>query len=161
MTTPETGADEVWGKLATAPEGERTAQTLARYRELATQPEAERRAQLQAMARAEYALPDDQLRAMTLSRLQAYLQMEPEEVRTVVASLDAVMNQLPGTMAMRRVALVQTLAREFSLDDQQRLHDLVPNVFGERIANVPEAAPSAPAQPARAKKAWWAFWKKD
>src|SRR6266567_8247428 len=160
MTTPGAGVDETWGKLAAAPEDERVAQMQARYHELATHPEADRRAQLQAMAQAEYALPDDSLRGMTVCRLRAFLRLKPEEVTTVVASLEAVMDQMPGSTAMRRVALVQTLARDFSVDEQRQLHEMVPTVFGERPANVAETQPSAPSHPTPVQKAWWAFWKK-
>ena len=161
MTTAGTGTEDAWARLATAQPEERSAQVQARYHERAGLPEDERRSRLDAMIRSEYALPDEQLHAMTLCRLETYLQMQPDEVRTIVASVEAVMNTLPGSFAMRRVALVQTLSREFSVEDQQRLRELVPEVFGDSGGRAVGAAPAPPPAAASPKRAWWTFWKKN
>ena len=160
MTTPDTGEDQAWGMLADVEEGEREAQMQARYKELARLPEEERQSRLKAMVHTEYALSDEKLRRQTISRLRSWLRMDFELAQTVAKSYVAIMIQMPGTIAMRRVALDQTLAREFSLDEQGRLAAIDPQVFGPLSAPHPVAR--APAQPSEVppKKAWWAFWRK-
>ena len=161
MAMSNTKADQAWGLFADADEEERRAKMLQRYVELASQPEDERTSQMVMMATAEYALPDDKLRAFTHSRLSVWLEMDPEVVQIVAASYDAVMQRMPGPQAMRRVSLVQTLAKDFPQEGRERLVALLPNVFGglkemlysRRLA---ESAPTAPA-----KKSWWPFGKRN
>ena len=88
--------------------------------------------------------------------------MDPETSKRIALSYDAVMNQMPGPVAMRRVSVVQTLAREFSPDDQARLRALVPRVFagGDKPAAAPMAPRIAPVQQSPVKRPWWAFWKR-
>lgn len=161
MTTADTGADPTWGILAERDEPERTAAVQARYTELAALPEDERRSRLRAMMQSEYALADAPLRTMTLARLRALLSMDADASRVVVASLDSVMNTLPGSAAMRRVSLVQTLAPEFSPDEQHELRERMPSVFGDRPRTemLGGGAPATPL-PERPAKPWWAFWRK-
>ena len=162
MTMRETTADQEWGRLAEVEEGQREAQMLARYTEVAALPEEERQQRLRAMAEAEYALPDELLRPFTKSRVRVWLQMEPEAARTVARSYDRVMERMPGPVAMRRVAIVQTLAREFPQEDQQRLRDLVPGVFVGRDRQAQMAVDSPPPRAVEQprKKPWWAFWRR-
>lgn len=160
MTT-HPSVDEAWGKLADTGEDEREAQMIQRYTELSSLSEEARRSRLLAMAKAEYALPDAKLRPLTLSRMRVWLKMDSENAGKVAVSYSAAMNQMPGPAAMRRVALVQTLARGFSLEDQERLVALVPQVFAGRAvaASVLSATPS-PTPPA-SRKQWWAFWRRS
>jgi hypothetical protein len=169
MTTSDAGADQDWGQLATLDAAEREAQMQARYHALATLPEDARRQQLRAMALAEYALPDDELRAFTRSRLRVWLDLETGVAHRIAASYDAVMNQMPGPIAMRRVSIVQTLAKDFPAEDEARLRALVPGVFAGQpppvttAAPPPTAVPSPPAAPPPAaprKRPWWAFWQR-
>ena len=169
MTTPTPAADQAWGMLASATSEEREASMLRRYRELAALAEGERVNQMPAMARSEYALTDDKLRPFTLSRLRVWLKLESAVALRISASYDAVMLKMPGREAMRRVGLVQTLARDFSPEDEARLRELVPGVLGavaprvaikrlqEELAQAPAAAASA--KPAK-KGGLWPFGKR-
>jgi hypothetical protein len=131
---------------------------VARYSELATLAEEERRALMLAMARAEYELTDDQLHAFTKSRLGSWLELAPETAQCVASSYDAVMLKMPGPQAMRRVSVVQTLAREFPVEDQDRLASLLPGVFaGAGIGVHMPPIHDASAPTASAKKGWWPF----
>ncbi len=161
MTT-DINIDEAWGKLADAGEEERETQMLRRYTELSSLSEEARRSRLLAMAKAEYALSDAKLRPLTLSRMRVWLKIDTETAKKVSDSYGAAMNQMPGPAAMRRVALVQTLAREFSIEDQARLAALVPQVFAAKPVVVAKvlSATASPTPPA-SKKQWWAFWRRS
>jgi hypothetical protein len=165
MTAADTSADPTWGPLAETDEQSRAAQVEARYSEIAALPEEERRRRLRAMMEAEYALSDQSLRTMTMARLRAFLSMDEAAVQAIVGSLDTVMKQMSGQAAMRRVALVQTLAQEFTPEEQHHLRTAMPGVFGDRptamggaagAASAPAPAPGA----TRAARPWWAFWRK-
>jgi hypothetical protein len=164
MTTADTSPDQSWGELTEAPEDERQAQMQQRYTEVAALPDGERSTRLRAMAQAEYALPDAELRSFTISRLRALLSIDPEAARTITNTYNAVMQQMPGAIAMRRISLIQTLSREFSLDEQHHLRELMPGVFGDQAVAAPAptsaAAPAAQQPAVPAKKPWWAFWRK-
>ena len=119
-------SEDNWATLVQLDPSEREAVMLAYYTELAQLSEDERRARLREQVAAAYTLPDEDLRPLTLSRLRAWLQMEPEAAATVASSFDAVMREVNANVAMRRVGFVQTLMREFSDQEQQRLRLLNP-----------------------------------
>ena len=154
-----------WRELADLEEREREELMKSRYRELATLSEEERVSRLADMEKAVYELPEDKLRSLTTSRLRVWLDLEHDLGQVISKSYDAVTDHLPGPTAMRHIALVQTLSREFSAEDQGRLRSLFPRVFGalphvERVVTAsPTTAPSQPAS-APAKKSWWAFWRR-
>ena len=162
MTTSDIAPDQAWGMLADLANEDREAKMLQRYGELAPLPEDERQSQMVAMVRAEYDLGDEQLRAFTISRLAIWLKMDLETARRLAGSYDTVMQKLPGAAAYRRVSLVQTLRREFPLEEQERLVNLLPAVFGGtagiRVAAL--ARPEPAEQARRAKKGWWPFGKR-
>jgi hypothetical protein len=169
MTTPSTPADTAWGRLADSPPAAREAQMLDRYGALASLPREEHEGQMLAMVRAEYELPNDKLRDFTLSRLRVWLRLPEPAAREVSSSYLAAMKHLPGAMAMRRVTLVQTLAAEFSEDDEARLHALDPSAFGGRpsrrdLARLQAAKDAKDAEGAERraakKKGWWPFGKR-
>ncbi|MBI2855579.1 MAG: hypothetical protein HYX93_01895 [Chloroflexi bacterium] len=163
MTTPSAQTDHGWGMLVDAASEERESKMLQRYQEMAALSEQARTAQMLAMVRAEYALPDHKLRSFTLSRLRTWLKLEEGTARAIVTSYDAAMEKIPGQLAMRRVSLVQTLAREFSADDEEKLRSLVPRVFAgmpsrATIEKSLLAAPSVGSQTRSPKKrSWWPF----
>ena len=126
-------------------------------------PAEERVSQMLAMAKAEYALPDDKLRAFTLSRLSAWLDMDTESVQIIAGSYDAAMLKMPGPQAMRRMSMVQTLADEFSREQQLQLIAIIPSVFGgpkEMIEMLPIKSVAAATPAASTKKGWWPFGKR-
>lgn len=161
MATPIV-KDEAWGALTEVGEAEREPRMRARYLELAALSDGERLVRLRAMAEAEYALPDEKLRPFTTSRMRVWLGLDLPVAQTIARSYDAVMRQMPGPVAMRRVATVQTMARGFSLEDQERLRSLVPGVFAARtdaVSVVPRIL-TTPAPAEAKKRSWWPFGRK-
>lgn len=159
MVTEPQRDDASWALLTEVSESERQARMRETYVALASLPEADRRTRMLAMVRAEYALPDEQLRPFTMSRLRVWLQFPTDIAMTVAMTYDAAMEQMPGPAAMRRVALVQTLAREFSREDEAKLRQLVPRVF----AGLPDrellaaARTIPPPQPPPQRRRFWPF----
>ena len=160
MTTQGGFEDKEWGVLADAPEVNRLAKMKARYQELAGLSEEERRRRMKSMAIAEYALPDDKLRVFTNSRWLTWLDMDMEVARKMFASYDAVMMEMPGDAAYRRVSMVQTMARGFPPALQEKLRLLAPNVLKARAAVVAEVEKGAGAPKSADKKGFWPFGKK-
>ena len=154
-------ADQEWVKLVEATETARQSAMVARDTELAELSEEDRREKLMAMARAEYALPDAELRAFMLSRIRTWLSQPTDMVMLIARSYDAVMDRMPGQAAMRRVETVQTLVREFSLEEADRLHAIVPRVFGMGLTETAQASQDAKRSqsPPANRKPWWAFWR--
>ncbi len=153
-------SDQAWAALVDLDAGSRESQMTARYTEIAALPEDDRRAKLKSMAVAEYSLPDDKLRAFTLARMRTWIAMPKEVAQTIATSYGAVMQEMPANMAMKRVALVQTLVLEFTPEEEAQLRDLAPGAFAGAPSRAlgldrpPEAAIAAPA----AKKPFWKFW---
>jgi len=156
------GADQGWALLADIEEDQRREQMQARYTELAALSEEERRGRLAGMAKVEYVLPDDKIRAFHLTRLRVWLSMDPTMIQSVAASYDAIMDQLGGDVAMRRIGIVQTLAKSFSATEQEQLRVLLPRIFGDRgTATSSWGANTSPGLVTRrpVNKPWWAFWR--
>lgn len=122
---------EQWAALADAPEETRRLEMRKRYEELALFPEDERIATLAKMAQAEYQLPHDKLWTFTRSRLLTWLEIDREKAKTVATSYDRAMQQMPASIAMLRVGVVQSVSRQFTLEQVGRLYELVPAVFRE------------------------------
>ena len=157
--------DVEWASLADNDDEEaREAAMAARYTELAGLEEEERRARLKSMAKGEYSLPDEKLRPFTVSRMRTWLAMDQEKAALIAKSYDSVMLEMPAPIAMRRVALVQSLVLDFTVEEEERLRQLVPRVFAGApsrltgLARDEAQVPSLAALPP--KKPWWAFWKK-
>ena len=118
--------DRDWQELASLPADEREARLCEFYTELAALPEDTRKARLREMIAVTYTLSDDEFRALTESRLRTWLRLDQEVAATVARSYDAVMQEVPANAAMRRVAVVQTLLRDFSDAEQHTLSQLNP-----------------------------------
>ena len=164
MTTSEEAVDKEWRALVALEPEKMQARMVEILTELNGLPESERAERRLAMARAEYDLTDDELRKFTVSRLRAWLTLDRAVAKHMSDAFDDVMKKISGTQAMRQVGLVQTLARDFSLEDQETLVELIPNVFGgapiglsvsQVVQEAPPPQPEAPAKPA--KKWWWPF----
>ena len=150
MTTSENPADEAWGKLAELGDDDMQVAMAKRYGELADLiSENGRRWQVLGMIRAEYGLSDEKLRAFTISKLRAWLTLDPVMARRIAGSYNAAMLQMSADQAMKRVALAQTVAREFSPKDQQALVALVPDVFGGAAIGLPVAKTQRTTRSAR------------
>ena len=159
MSTPGTEVDAEWGKLLDLGDEERQAAMAKRYQELAALEEEKRRHKLMAMARAEYALSDEELRSFTASRLRTWLAMETQMAKRIASSYDSVMEKMPGGQAMRRVATVQTIHNQFSVDDRERLATMIPNIFiGAGIRAQVHKTQQPPRREAPARKGWRQWW---
>ncbi|HXH22091.1 MAG TPA: hypothetical protein VNN10_08680 [Dehalococcoidia bacterium] len=111
---------------------------------------------------AEYSLDDEGLRSVSIARLRALLELDDDGAAKVAEAYDRTMNTMPGDIAFRRAATVQTLARhEFSAEEEARLKALLPNVFGEKPAelSVDTPGPQAPVRKYPGRR-WWQFWQR-
>jgi hypothetical protein len=155
-----TSPDQSWSQLSSLAPAEREAQMAARYKAMAGLGEDERRNQVKSMILAEYSLNEPELRAFTISRMRTWIALDPEEAPVIAQSYDAVMQEMPATIAMKRVSLVQTLVLEFSAEEEARLRELVPRVFaGAPSRSLAVERPAESAQDDKAsKKPWWKFW---
>ena len=122
--------DTAWGALIDAPKAERESQMKQRYTELAKLPEDQRISKLVEMARAEYTLVAEKLRESAISRYESWLLLDPEAARQIARDYDTAMLQMNSSAAMHRVALAQTLAREFDAEARERLDSIIPEHFG-------------------------------
>lgn len=143
MTTSVPGGMTEWGTLADCSEGERRAQMGKRYAELLRMPEEQRVSALERMAQAEYRLPDDKLRTFTESRLLVWLGMGLEDGRAIAHSYEQAMLRMPGTLAMKQVSVVQTVARGFTSEQLDQLREMVPST----LSVIPRVAPARVSVP--------------
>lgn len=152
--------DQEWAALVDADTEKRDAQMLARYNELAEASEEDRKTRLKAMATAEYSLPDEKLRLFTVARMRAWISMDFDTAKRVADSYGAVMQTMPANVAMKRVALVQTLVMEFSPEEEERLRALAPGAFaGAPSRSLGLDRPGVSLQTQRVnKKPFWKFW---
>ncbi|MBM3946498.1 MAG: hypothetical protein FJ315_03740 [SAR202 cluster bacterium] len=163
MSAANVQPNQDWGRLADLSPADRQPRMVEKYRTMAGLPDSEGDSQMNAMVLAEYALTDDKLRDFTHSRLRAWLAIDEQAALRIAKSYDTVMLKMPGKDAMRRVSMVQTIAREMSIPDVQRLSQLVPAVLaGAAVGVAVSKATSAPAQAptAPAKKGFGPFGKK-
>ena len=154
-----------WGALADTSEETRRAEMRKRYEGLAQLSEAERSSMMAKLVESEYALPDDQLRTFTASRLVVWIDMNAETAKSVAETYDQVMRGMPANAAMRRVGMVQTVARQFTTEQIDRLFELIPSMVqhiprGDVSALAHGQEEAAPPSERRPRKRGWAFWKR-
>jgi hypothetical protein len=127
------GSKEVkqWVGLLTLKEDARQSKMKDRYIELAGLSEEDRVKQVTEMARAEHELDEDKLHIFTKSRLETWITMDAGKAESVARAYDEAMKNLPGTLAMRRVGAVQTVARDLETDKVERLYELLPSLLKE------------------------------
>jgi hypothetical protein len=110
----------------------RVSRMQARYWELATARESPREQFLELMIREELDTDDREYREITGARLRAWLRLaevDPQAVRTVARSYNAVFARLPGALEFRRAMAVQAVvAQDIRQADGRRLLELVPGI---------------------------------
>ena len=169
MTT-EAQLDMTWSALSDAEPSARISEMRQRFDALAGLDQAAREQQAESMIRAEYALEDEKLADFTESRLRAWLSLAADNLQVaqdVANAYNTAFERVPGAIAMRRAALVHTVARDrLTPEDMDVLYELVPRL----VANVPRASQEAVEHAAelarkargepvvRRAKPWWKFW---
>jgi len=164
MSTSAGGESTGWGALVEiSSEEERQAQMAKQYMAVAQMDEEERREALKKMAAAEYQLPDDKLRIFTDSRLKVWLTLESNQAKTIAQSYDYVMRNGPGPWAMKRVSMVQTVTREWNVDQLEKLRDLIPSLIKEvprPVVTSDTYTAGSQRDRSSAKPPVWQFWKR-
>jgi hypothetical protein len=153
--------DQEWAELAGDVTPDREAKMAARYLQLAELSEEERCAKLRAMANAEYSLPEDKLRSFTVSRMRTWINLDMDKAKAIAGSYNSVMQNMPANVAMKRVALVQTLVTEFTPEEEERLRELAPGAFAgapSRKTGLDRPGPDLQTRVGK-KKPFWMFWK--
>lgn len=154
---------ERWVALAPLGDDERQAGMRRIFDELLTMAAAKRSAAFIEMVDAEYTLNDRMLRPFTTSRLRAWLSLaseRPDDARVIADSYDEVFNQMPIGIAMRRITIVQTVARtELSAAEIVSLLHLFP-ALGRQIPFAPVAMAEHVAghEPSGEPPPRWKFW---
>ena len=150
-----------WVGLVTAKEDARQSKMKARYEELAGLSDEDRIKQVTDMARAEHELDEDKLHTFTNSRLQTWIAMDGEKAERVARTYDEAMRHLPGTLAMRRVGAVQTVARDLEAGQVERLYELLPSLLKENpravISSLGTSADKKPKPPVKRKRKFLFF----
>ena len=169
MTT-EAQLDMTWSALSDAEPAARISGMRQRFDALAGFDQAAREEQAEAMIRAEYALEDQQLADFTESRLRSWLSLAADNLQgaqDVANAYNKAFERVPGAIAMRRAALVHTVARDrLTPDDMDVLFELIPRLVAnvprasqEAVEHAAELARKAAGEPvARRRKPWWKFW---
>ena len=164
MTSEASTDPSDWGALADTSEETRRAEMRKRYEEMAQLSEAERSSMMAKLAESEYALPDDKLRIFTVSRLMVWIDMDTESAKSIADAYDQAMREMSANAAMRRVGMVQTLARDFTSEQVDRLYELIPSMIqhmprGE-VSELARGEEEAASPVERRRKSWWQFWKR-
>lgn len=166
MTTANPiGPDASWSGLSALDEEGRRAAITERYRHLVSADESQRLSELEGMVRAEYQLADAELYSFTLSRLRAWIQLrahDPGQASALARAYDQVFRRVPGELAMRRAAVVQTVARTDLQDDEvAALEEMVPALMQSVAHRSSGGRTDLPAraseEPAR-RGPRWKFW---
>ena len=123
-----------WTDLTELEGTERVAEFARRLDVLAGAGEPTRQQALRELVTYVYDLPDEGVQDMTAARVRALLTLDQTAAHRVARSYDAVLDTMPAAIAMRRVALVQQVARDLSVEDRERLHELEPGIVGAEPA---------------------------
>lgn len=159
-------ADRSWSELSELPAGDRREPMMKRLAAIATMEEPARSAAVTRMVRAEYELDEESLHSLTASWLRAWIDLhreDPQQATLVARAFASVFASAPSNLAMRRAAVVQTVARQSLTDAEvELLSDELPSLglppsrrtrgTGERGLRERVAGDTVPL------RAWWRFW---
>ncbi|HEY7268190.1 MAG TPA: hypothetical protein VH951_00050 [Dehalococcoidia bacterium] len=139
---------------------QRDMELTSQLRQLPYLEDIELRSETRRLIEAEYSLQDeDELRDVTIARLHSILTLNDDAAHKVATTYDSVMNTMPGDIAFRRAAVVQTVARhQFSVEEEARLRDLFPSVLGEKPKELQSATSGSPLVKETKGRPWWKFW---
>ncbi len=166
MTFETSVADPTWTMLASMTADERQAPMKKRLAAVATMGEPARSEAVTGMVRAEYALDEEALHSVTTSWLRAWMELHREDPRQASLVADAyasVFGAAPSNLAMRRAAVVQTVARQSLTDAEVDFlsHELpslgLPpskNMRGTGERGLHERVDGDTVS----QRAWWKFW---
>lgn len=121
--------DRTWAALADLESDSAQEAMQARFTNLFGLPSEEMHQQLLGMITAEYQLEERPLHHFTACRLRAWLALPEGQAEAMAEGYNSVFNEMPGAMAMRRAAVVQTVAKTFSDEDVDALHSLIPSLM--------------------------------
>ena len=159
----ESGPAEDWVALAEADEPARAEAMAEGFQQLLAVSEDERVGYFEEMLRAEHELLDEAHLRLTLSRLMTWVRLRPEAIATLATSLDVARERLPGPMAMRSIAGLQSVLRDMSHDNVAQLIEAAPSF---RVALPPEmreafevATHQEEATPGRTRRRFWRVWR--
>ncbi len=162
-------SDESWSALAGLDAVSARSQMAERFRAITKLPAEEQREKLRSMIVAEYALDEPGLLEFTGRRLRSLLDLELKDAIAVSEGYGKIFNDMPGEMAMRRVTVVQSVAREMSAVEVDALQhimpglvDSIPSMLRHETAEAQTAQGSSTASTAAAtKKPAWKFWQRN
>jgi hypothetical protein len=158
---PVVGGGGRWSWLAEADDDTLDERLYAELSEMARLNEGERRQRLRPLIEAEYSLPDETLHRITRVRLRTLLALDTAAAHRLADSYDSIMNSLPGEVAFRHAEMVQQVARDMGVEDEERLRALLPNEFGEKPGEVSVETPG-PREPVEGypRRRWSTFWRR-
>lgn len=159
-------ADLSWSGLARSTADDRQGEMKKRLAAVARLEESARNAAVTSMIRAEYALDEDALHSLTASWLRAWIDLhreDPQQAEIIAATYASVFDAAPSDLAMRRAAVVQTVARQTLTDSEVALLSAeLPSLglppsrtirgTGERGLRERVDGDTVPL------RAWWKFW---
>ena len=161
-------ADESWSALADLDSTTARSQMTERFRVLVKLPADQQQEKLRAMIEAEYALDEPRLLEFTARRLRSLVDLGLDDGKIVVEGYNNAFRNVPGDMAMRRVSVVQTVAREMSSEELDELQHIMPSLLSQipsmRTHTAAEAGTtkgSATNGAGAPKKPAWKFWQRD
>ena len=161
-------SDESWSALAGLDAVTARSQMAERFRALTKLPAEEQREKLRSMIVAEYALDEPGLLEFTGCRLRSLLDIELPDAIAVSEGYAKIFNDMPGEMAMRRVTVVQSVARDMSATEVDALQHIVPGLLNSipsmlrhETAEAQTAQGSSTASTSAAKKPGWKFWQRN
>ena len=169
MTMSAIQPDATWAALAPLESEECSKGIRQCYGELLQLPAEDMTARVAALVQAEYALENTALEAMTAARLRVLLTLPQDDAGRLVAAYDQIFNQLPAKMAMRRSAVIQTVAlHQFNADEVDGLFELMPSMVQQvpRMSAMTEdmdilkAAAAEKQAAAQHRSPFWMFWKR-
>jgi hypothetical protein len=160
--------DATWAALIDLAPDARVQAIQDRYRQLLALSEAEMESALEAMIIAEYALDAAKLHEFTGSRMRALLGIaagDLAQARRIAGTGDRVFTRMPGSIAMRRTEVVQSIARtELTADEVERLRELLPSLLQQlpRLSTTLRSEGGVAVEPPpaveRPRKPWWKVW---
>jgi hypothetical protein len=150
-----------WVVLSERSRPERVQAMAAQFRAMCRLPEQQRHEQIRHLVDTVYEHPDNKIREMTQSRLLAWLELEPDDARTISESYERVWEETPADVALKQVIMVRSAIMDLPPLERQRARELVQTAFENLLEPVAAETPSDTTNPDRTSRHWWELWRHD
>ncbi len=146
-------------KLVELSEEEKTAKMAELFTNMLSDTEVDRKAKMTVIITEEFDMGDKVMAEMSKARLNSWLAMDKGKAKQIAGDFQAVIDGMPGKIAMRHAIMDQTVSMNYDTAQLTLLAEMDPKVFRSMPGvALPAEADAGDSLVVEESVPWWKFW---